>query len=87
MTVHARKPAILVLNDSFHPGWQATVDGKPVEILRANGFVRGVPVETGTHEVEFVYRPAGLRRGLPLSVLGLAIAVSFVRRGRGERCH
>lgn len=48
---------LLVLRDSWYPGWMAFVDGKKVPILRINGCFRGVMVPVGGHMVRFVYRP------------------------------
>ncbi|MEM7391816.1 MAG: hypothetical protein AAF492_05660, partial [Verrucomicrobiota bacterium] len=47
---------ILLLNDRFHPRWEASVNGKPARILRCNAVMRGVELEKGTHEVRFTYR-------------------------------
>jgi hypothetical protein len=47
----------LVLTDQYFPGWSATVDGQPVQIERANGIFRGVPLVAGARRVEFRYRP------------------------------
>jgi Bacterial membrane protein YfhO len=53
----------LVLNDVWHPGWFATLDGAPAEVLRANVMFRAVPIPEGRHEVRFEFRPlAGLMR-------------------------
>jgi uncharacterized membrane protein YfhO len=48
---------LLVLRDSWYPGWMAFVDGKKVPILRINGCFRGVMVPAGGHMLRFVYRP------------------------------
>jgi hypothetical protein len=34
-------PFVLVLNESFHPEWQATVDGRVLPHVHANGFANG----------------------------------------------
>jgi hypothetical protein len=36
------RPKILVYNDAFTKAWQARLDGKKVELLRANGAFKGV---------------------------------------------
>jgi len=47
----------LVLTEAFYPGWVARVDGKKEKILRANYFLKAVPVSRGKHIVEFFYKP------------------------------
>ena len=59
---------ILVLADSFYPGWNAYVDGKREEILRANLFFRAVALPAGEHIVEFRYEPRSFKIGLVISV-------------------
>lgn len=65
---------VLVLADSFYPGWQVYVDGKKKEILRANFFFRGVPLPAGEYVVEFRYEPRSFTIGLAISLL----TVSFI---------
>lgn len=81
--VEARRPALLVLNDNYYPGWRAEVDGTAASVVRANHTFRGVTIrEAGTHTVEFEFRPASLYRGLWISVasLGLMVVVPVVGR-------
>lgn len=63
----ATAPALLVLTDTYFPGWEATVDGVPAPIVRANGAHRAIAIAPGAHEVELRYRPASLRRGALVS--------------------
>jgi hypothetical protein len=65
------QPGYLVLSDTFYPGWQVTVDGQPAEILRANGAFRALPLDAGTHEVWFRYRPGSFVIGAVCSVTAL----------------
>jgi len=74
------RPALVVLTDTFYPGWEATVDGQPVPILRADYLFRAVPITAGSHTVRFTYRPASVRIGaactaaalVTLAVVGVA---------------
>jgi hypothetical protein len=47
----------VVLNDVWHPWWRATVDGTPVEILKANVLFRAVVVPAGRHDERFTVHP------------------------------
>lgn len=57
LEVTAQGRALLVLGDTWYPGWSVTVDGMRQPIYRANYLFRGVFLEPGTHRVEFVYTP------------------------------
>jgi hypothetical protein len=75
-------PALLRLADQWFPGWVATVDGKPVEILRADYLLRAVPVPAGRHRVEFHYRPRAIRQGLMVSLASLAAILALLLSAR-----
>ncbi|MBC7228003.1 MAG: YfhO family protein [Thermoflexales bacterium] len=84
--VETNAPALLVLSDTFYPGWQARVDGQPVPIHRTNAVFRGVLVPAGTHRVEMRYRPQSLRWGIGLMGWGVfALAGIFTGRVRRWR--
>ncbi len=91
MKVSLSRPGYVVLLDRFDPDWHATLDGREVPILRADWLFRAVRAGAGTHEVRFYYRQRGLRAGVVLSLLSLAIAVFlFVRNpkiGAFDRSH
>jgi hypothetical protein len=50
-------PCLLVVARPWTPGWQATVDGVPAPVVRANLAGLGVAVPSGTHRAELRYRP------------------------------
>jgi hypothetical protein len=66
----ASTPGLLVLSEIWDPGWQATVDGQPTDILRANGIFMAVPLEPGEHEVVFRYLPPHFWLGVAITVAG-----------------
>ncbi len=49
------KRRFLVYNDSYYKGWQALVNGKRVDILRANFAFKGVWIPAGENVVEFCF--------------------------------
>ncbi len=84
----SERDAILVLTESYYPGWKAEVDGASAEILRADYVFRAVTVPAGGHRVEFRFRPTSFLLGAAFSCGGIiawlawALAL-FLRRGAG----
>jgi uncharacterized membrane protein YfhO len=74
---------MLILADTWYPGWVATVDGQPAPIYQPYGALRGVVVAAGPHHIEFRYRPATAWLGASCSMLGiLGACVMSVLFGR-----
>jgi hypothetical protein len=73
--------AVLVLADTWYPGWKARIDHEEVPMYRANYAFRAVIVPAGDHEVVFSYEPESVRWGLVISILSGAIwIIIFARR-------
>ena len=72
---------VLVLTDTYYPGWNAKIDDKAVHIIRANWTQRAVVVPKGSHTVTFSYEPISVRIGIILSMIsaGLLIFAIFAR--------
>lgn len=80
VAVDAPESGILVLSDSYAPGWRAYVDGKTAPILRVNGLFRGVALPNGKHTVTFRYRPVSFYAGVLITLLTLvALLVRGIR--------
>jgi hypothetical protein len=80
----ARRTSLLVVSESFYPGWRASIDGRPTGILRANYLSQGIIVPEGKHTVELSYEPGSVRYGALISLaglFGLAALVIWSRRG------
>ena len=73
--VHCR--GLLVLSDTFYPGWRAYVDGRLDPIVEVFGALRGVVVDRGNHRIEMRYQPASVYLGALLSLAAL-IACSIL---------
>lgn len=68
----------LVLMDFLLPGWSATVDGLPVQVMAGNFAGRAVPIlGAGEHEVVFEYKAPLFREGLAVSLASLAVLMLF----------
>jgi hypothetical protein len=72
----AKAPAILLLNDSYDPNWQVTVDGKPGTLLRCNYLMRAVQLAQGPHTVEFRFVPPN--RPLYVSLAAIALGCGLI---------
>jgi len=66
-------PQLLVVAESYHPGWQARVDGEPRQVFRVDGDFIGCVVGPGPEHVELAFRPPSLRRGRLASLAGLGL--------------
>ncbi|MCH2187673.1 YfhO family protein [Myxococcota bacterium] len=80
INVSLSAPGLVVLADSYYPGWVAEVDGMPATILPTNHLFRGVRVPAGDHRVTFHYRPASVALGAALSSLGLVVFAALSAR-------
>jgi hypothetical protein len=78
ITAEMKAPGILVLSDQWYPGWQVTVDGVAVPLLRTDYVLRGVFVPAGTHQVTFRFRSLRLYFGLGLAGITLVLGVGAV---------
>src|SRR6185437_8703339 len=67
----ATNRSLLVLTDSFYPGWKATVDGKPASIERVDYVLRGVSIGPGHHTIVMRYQPTSWRIGWIVSLVAL----------------
>jgi hypothetical protein len=91
IVIEAEAPddSLLVLRDTWYPGWRATVDGAGTTIYKANGCFRAVRVPAGRHQVRFVYCPVLVYASGALSLAAtlLLLTAAFLgprRRGPGS---
>jgi len=90
--IHAKstKNGILVLSDTYYPGWKVYVDNVEKELLKVNVGLRGVFIKAGEHNVTFVYKPKELFKGMLISgVTTIYIALYLIRHayitGKGKK--
>jgi hypothetical protein len=65
----------LVVNQTFYPGWEARLDGKPVPVYAANVRFQAVPMPPGTHTVTLRYAPGSLVIGMAVTAASAAVAL------------
>ena len=71
ITTHSSTPALLLLTDTYYPGWKAEIDDQPAEIIRSNVAFRSVWVPQGEHTIVFRYDPPLLTSSLLLGLAGV----------------
>jgi uncharacterized membrane protein YfhO len=77
VSVTTQGRALLVMSETYYPGWQAMVNGKAAKIYRVDGDLRGVIVPAGSSRVDFRYRPRSVLIGGSLTVLAFLGALLF----------
>jgi len=77
--------SVLVLTDTWFPGWEVRVDGKRVPMLRVDHALRGVSLPAGSHKVEFDFRPPLVREGGAITALTLLFMMGWSAAGWYER--
>jgi hypothetical protein len=88
LRVTAPDKGVVVVNDSFYPGWQATIDGQPARIFCANGVFKALLVSAGSHTIDLEFKPDVFMQSLRLLLLGILLlsgALSAVHRGICDR--
>ena len=90
----ASRERLAVFSEVYYPnGWHATVDGQPLDLLRADWTLRAALLPAGEHEVVMTFLPDSYRQGATVShiasiglllLLALALGLSFLpaRRSR-----
>lgn len=86
LEVNVDQPCVLVLGELVYPGWRAMVDGADAPILRANGLLRALALDAGSHQVAMDFRPLSVTLGALLSLATLLLAgVALALLGRRSR--
>ena len=75
-------PGLVVLSDTFAPGWTASVQTgaatRPAAILRTDRICRGILLPAGEHRIAMTYSPANFRQGAWISGAAWALLVAAV---------
>jgi hypothetical protein len=75
--VETARPGMLVVSDTYYPGWVARVNGVVTPIRRVDWALRGIELPAGAARVELRFEPLVLRVGIWLAALA-ALAAAWV---------
>lgn len=67
------KDGVAVFSEIYYPGWQATIDGQPVEIARADYILRVMNVPAGEHTIEMWFDPQSIHVTESVAYAALAL--------------
>lgn len=72
--------SLIVFSEIYYPGgWQATIDGNPAEIVRANFVLRALTVPAGEHKIVFSFQPDAYFIGNKITMAGSwLVLLSFI---------
>ncbi len=78
------KGTVVFFSVPYDKGWTASVNGKEVEIMRANTGFMAIRVPEGEASIEFKYLAPGLVHGFYISILGFALLAVCVYMPKRE---
>lgn len=73
ISTHSKVKQLLVAAETYHPGWQAKVDGIPTPVTAVNLTLTGIWLHPGDHRVELEFRPNSLPYDAAVSLTALAV--------------
>lgn len=80
--VQANEPGFLRVLESWDPGWSATVNEMPVDVVPADGAFMAVALPPGGFEVRFRYATYGTSTGIGISLASLCLLAAMLAAGR-----
>lgn len=78
LTTESNQDALLLIANSFYPGWRSFIDGHETKILPANINQQAVQIPKGRHEVEFEFNPESYQKGLTISGISYVLIAGFL---------
>lgn len=81
--VNATTAGLVVFSEIYYPGWTATIDGKPLQLGRADYVLRAAKVPAGQHRIVMEFRPQSVKvtetiAYIAIIILALAFAAALV---------
>jgi uncharacterized membrane protein YfhO len=83
--VNSTSACVLVLGEVYYRWWRASLDNTPVDIIRVNHAMIGVPVSAGSHVVRLRLQPTTVWIGGAGSAASLLACAAIAIAGRRHR--
>jgi len=69
--IHTKQPGTMIISESFHPGWIAVENGKPIPLKSFLNTFISCHVPSGEHEIRIEFAPQSFGLGLRFTQIGL----------------
>ena len=79
-TISLEDSSYVLFTIPYDKGFECLIDGKHVNIESALDSLIAVKVESGTHEIELIYNPPGLKLGIYISLSTLILTTCYLIR-------
>ena len=79
--VNSGKGGLLVFSEIYYPGWEAKVDGQPVELGRVDYILRALNVQPGKHQVELSFFPKSVNLTETIAYIAYVLLILLVAAG------
>lgn len=89
LTIDAPTSGLLVIAETWTPGWSAQVDGRSAPVERAFGALIGIRLEAGWHQIRVTFDQPAFLFGVIIALgvhigVGLLLIVGAIRKNNGS---
>jgi hypothetical protein len=77
----APRGSALIVSENYFPGWEATVNGKPAVVGRADFTLIGVQLPEGATDIDLSFTSPAYQKGKLITLIALAVAVLLIGAG------
>jgi hypothetical protein len=78
LRLRAKSTGYLFAGLRYDPWWKASIDGRPVTPIRANGAFMAISVPAGDHAATFRLAPASVWWGISVTLIGFCAGLLFL---------
>ncbi|MBF0457119.1 MAG: YfhO family protein [Nitrospirae bacterium] len=78
LDVNTDKDGMLVITNTYYPGWRCVVDGQDTKIYNVYGAYQGILLKTGKHRVQLTFRLQHYGLYLTISMLSLIMVIVLI---------
>ena len=80
LSLHHQYEKYLVLNQNYHPGWIAQINGERIPVVPTHTGMMKIPLTPGKHIVHFEFKPDGVHHVFGFSLILVMLAILYLIR-------